>query len=103
MVIEQLIGLVRFHKKNGLSYGMMANDEGTRPPILLIQLIQYSRNLPINALVKLTYLRCNALFNKRGREVSAMLASSQVYTQMLNNTIEDTQRKANTHSILEFN
>ena len=34
-------------------------------------------------LVKLTYLRCNALFNKKGREVVVMLASGQVYAQVL--------------------
>ncbi|KAG5077421.1 hypothetical protein JHK82_056116 [Glycine max] len=54
-------------------------------------------NLPISALVKSTYRRCNALFDKRGREVTTMLTSSKVYTQVLNKVIKDTQRKANAH------
>ncbi|KAG5059883.1 hypothetical protein JHK87_000912 [Glycine soja] len=61
-----------------------------------------SRNLPIGALVKSTYLRCNALFNKRGRKTATMLASGHVYKQVLNKAIEDAQRKANTHAVLEF-
>ena len=48
-------------------------------------------------LVKLTYLRCNALFNKRAREAATMLESGQVYMQVLNKAIKDTQRKANAH------
>ena len=64
--------------------------------------LKKSRNLPISALVKSTYVRCNALFNKRGREVATMLASSQVYTQVLNNAIEDAPRKANVHIVLKF-
>jgi len=64
--------------------------------------IKISRNLPIGALVKSTYLRCNALFNKRGREAATMLASGQVYTQVLNKVIEDAQRKANAHTVREF-
>ena len=58
--------------------------------------------MPINVLVKLTYLRCNALFNERGREVVTTLTSSQVYTQVLNKAMEDAQRKANSHIILKF-
>ncbi|KAG4935851.1 hypothetical protein JHK85_050770 [Glycine max] len=102
MVIEQLIGSSRFCKKNRVSHGMVANDGDTWPSILLSRLIWYPRNFPINALVKSTYLRCNALFNKRGREVATMLASSQVYTQVLNNVIEDAPRKANVHIVLKF-
>ena len=49
--------------------------------------------MSIYALVKSTYLRCNALFNKRGKEVATMLASSQVYTQVLNKVIEDAQKR----------
>jgi len=66
-------------------------------------ILKKSRNLPIGALVKLTYLRCNALFNKGGREVEVMLACGQVYTQVLKKAIDDTQRKTNTHIVLEFN
>ncbi|KAH1161954.1 hypothetical protein GYH30_000713 [Glycine max] len=32
-------------------------------------------------LVKSTYVRCNALFNKRGREAATMLAFGQVYME----------------------
>jgi len=58
--------------------------------------------MSIYALVKSTYLRCNALFNKRGKEVATMLASSQVYTQVLNKVIEDAQKRQ-ALTILEFN
>jgi len=51
---------------------------------LMNSVLDKSRNLPIGALVKSTYLRCNALFSKRGREAAIMLASGQVYTQLLN-------------------
>ena len=69
----------------------------------LINLIpKKTQNLQISALVKPTYIRCNALFNQRGREVTTMLTSSQVYTQVLNKVIEDTQRKANAHIVLKF-
>ncbi|KAL5191576.1 hypothetical protein HKD37_04G010838 [Glycine soja] len=54
------------------------------------------------ALVKSTYVRCNALLNKRGREVTIMLASDQVYTKVLNKATEEALRKANTHNVLEF-
>jgi len=64
--------------------------------------IKRTRNLPISALVKSTYRRCNALFDKRGKEVTTMLTSSQVYKQVLNKVIEDTQRKANAHIVLKF-
>ena len=65
--------------------------------------LKKSRNLPISALVKSPYLRCNALFNKRGRKATTMLASGQVYTQVLNKAIGDTQRKTKAHTVLEFN
>jgi len=39
----------------------------------------------------------------RGREVTKMVISSQVYKQVLNKDIEDKHRKANAHIILEFN
>jgi len=42
------------------------------------------------------------LFNKRGRKTATMLASGHVYKQVLNKAIEDAQRKANTHAVLEF-
>ena len=58
--------------------------------------------MPIGALVKSTYVRCNALLNKRGREVTIMLASDQVYTKVLNKATEEALRKANTHNVLEF-
>jgi len=61
---------------------------------LINSILKKSRNMPINVLVKLTYLRCNALSNERGREVVTTLTSSQVYTHVLNNVIEDAQRKA---------
>ena len=102
MLTEELIGSGRFHEKNGLSHGMVADDGGTWPPILLSWLISYSKNLPIGALVKSTYVRCNALLNKRGREVTIMLASDQVYTKVLNKATEEALRKANTHNVLEF-
>ncbi|RZC20229.1 hypothetical protein D0Y65_006892 [Glycine soja] len=54
-------------------------------------------------LVKSTYVSCNALFNKGGRKVVTMLASGQVYMEVLNKVIKDTLRMANTHNILEFN
>ncbi|KHN18280.1 hypothetical protein glysoja_035711 [Glycine soja] len=64
----------------------------------------------INSVLKKSANRCaskinisNALFNKRGREDITILASSQVYTQVLNKAIEDAYRKTNTHTILEFN
>jgi len=59
--------------------------------------LKKSRNLSISVLVKSIYLRCNALFNKREREVAIMLAFVLVYTQVLNKYIKDAQRKANTH------
>ena len=62
--------------------------------------LKKSRNLPIGVLVKSTYVRCNALFNKRGKEVTTMLASGQVYIEILNKVIEDALRKANTHNVL---
>ena len=73
MMTEQLIGLVRFHEKDGLSHEMVADDGGTWPPILLSRLIRYSRNLPIVALVKSTCVRCNALFNKEGEKAQQCL------------------------------
>ncbi|KAL5172809.1 hypothetical protein HKD37_16G045483 [Glycine soja] len=45
--------------------------------------------------------RCNALFNKRGREAATMLASGQVYREVLNKAIEHALRKANNHNVLE--
>ena len=102
MLTKQLIGSARFHEKNGLSHRMVADNEGTWPPILLSRLNWYSRNLLIGAVVKSTYLRCNALFNKRGREVATMFASGQFYVQVLNKVIKDAQRKANVHIVLEF-
>ena len=36
-------------------------------------------------------------------EVATILASGQVYMQVLNKAIKDTQRKAKAHTILEFN
>lgn len=56
----------------------------------------------ICALVKSTYTRCNALFNQRGKEVTSMITSGQVYGQILNNAMEDTQRKTNSQIVLEF-
>jgi len=102
MLTEQLIGSGRFHEKNELLHWMMADDGGSWPPILLSRLIRYSRNLQIGVLVKSTYVRCNTLFNKRGREAVAMLASGQVCTKVLNKVIEDARRKKNAHNILEF-
>ena len=75
----------------------------TNPAELINLVLKKLRNLPISALVKSTYIKCNALFNKRGREVATMVISSQVYTQVLNKVIEDKHRKTNTHIILEFN
>ena len=73
----------------------------------LVELINFilkkSRNLLIGELVKSTYVSCNALFNKGGRKVVTMLASGQVYMEVLNKVIKDTLRMANTHNILEFN
>ena len=46
--------------------------------------------------------REDALLNKRGREVVATLTFDQVYMQVLNKVIKDTQRKANTHIVLKF-
>ena len=62
-----------------------------------------SRILSIGARVKSSYLRCNALFNKRGKKTATMHASGQVYTQVLNKAIGDTQRKTKAHTVLEFN
>ena len=42
------------------------------------------------------------MFNKGGREAATMLASDKVYTKVLNKTIEDALRKANTHNVLKF-
>ena len=61
-----------------------------------------TRNLPISALVKSTYIGYNALFNQSGREVALMITYGQVYTQVLNMAMEDTQRKINSHIVLEF-
>ena len=69
---------------------------------LINSVLKKSRNLPIDALVKSTYLRCNALFNKRVREATIILASGQVYMQVLNMVIEDARRKENIHIVLEF-
>ena len=65
-------------------------------------IVKKSRNLPIGVLVKSTYVRCNALFNERGREATRMLAFDQVYTKVLSKVIEDALKKANTHNVLEF-
>ena len=71
--------------------------------VKLINLIlKKSKKISIGELVKSIYLRCNALFNKRGREVTSMLAYDQVYTQVLNEVIEDARRKENAHTIFEF-
>ena len=64
--------------------------------------LKKTRNLPINILVKSTYLRCNNLFNQRGREVKAMIRSDHAYTEIINKAMEDAQRKANSHHVLEF-
>ncbi|KAH1228559.1 hypothetical protein GmHk_10G028537 [Glycine max] len=53
----------------------------TNPTKLINMILKKSINLPIGALVKSTYLRCNALFNKRGTEATTMLASRQLYMQ----------------------
>ena len=45
--------------------------------------------MSIGELVKSTYVRCNALFNKNGREATTMLAFGQVYIEVLNKVIED--------------
>ena len=37
------------------------------------------------------------------REATTILASDQVYTEVLNKVIEDALRKANTYNVLEFN
>ena len=74
----------------------------TNPVDSINSILKKSRNLSIGALIKLTYVRCNALFNKGGRESTTMFASDQVYTKVLNKAIRDTQRKANAHTILEF-
>lgn len=50
----------------------------------------------------MTYLRCNNLFNQRGREVEAVTRYGHVYTKILNRAMEDVQRKANSHHVLEF-
>ena len=59
-------------------------------------------NIPICALVKSTYTRCNTLFNQRGKEVASMITSGQVYTQVVNKAMEDAQRKKNYNIVLEF-
>ena len=56
----------------------------------------------VSELVKSTYLRCNNLFNQRGREVEAVTRYGHVYTKILNRAMEDVQRKANSHHVLEF-
>ena len=102
MLTEQLIGSTRFHEINELLHGMMA-DNGAHDNQSCPVNYFGTRNLPIGALIKSRYLWCNALFNKRGREVATILASGQVYMQALNKGIEDAQREANTHTIIEFN
>ncbi|KAG5048747.1 hypothetical protein JHK85_009850 [Glycine max] len=64
--------------------------------------LKKSRNMLIGALVKPTFVRCNALFNKKGREVTTILASGQVYKEVQNKIIEDALRKENTHNFIEF-
>ena len=56
---------------------------------LINSVLKKSRNLPISAVVKSTYIRCNELFNKKGREVATILTSDQVYTKTLNKDIEN--------------
>ena len=53
-------------------------------------------------MIKSTYRRCNALLNQRGRKVTTINAFDQVYTQVLNKAMEDTQRKTNSYIDLEF-
>ncbi|KAG5095158.1 hypothetical protein JHK84_050746 [Glycine max] len=43
--------------------------------------------------------KCNALFNKSGREATTMIASGQVYMEVLNKAINDTQRKENADTL----
>jgi len=74
----------------------------TNLPELINSILKKSRNSPIGAPVKSTYVSRNALFNKRGREVPKLLASGQVYMEVLNKAIKDALRKANTHNVLEF-
>jgi len=64
--------------------------------------LKKTQNLPMSTLVKSTYTRCNALFNQRGREATTMITFGQIYTQVLSKTMEDTQRKVNSHIVLEF-
>ena len=47
------------------------------------------RNFPICALVKSTYIRCNTLFNQRGREVATMITYGQVYMQVPDKAMEN--------------
>ena len=70
---------------------------------LINSILKKSRNLPIGALVKSTYVRCNALFNERRRKTATMLTSGKVCMKILNKTIEDAHRKENTQTTLEFN
>ncbi|KAG4965240.1 hypothetical protein JHK85_040215 [Glycine max] len=84
MLTEQLIGSTRFHEINELLHGMMA-DNGAHDNQSCPVNYFGTRNLPI------------------GREVATILASGQVYMQALNKGIEDAQREANTHTIIEFN
>jgi len=46
------------------------------------------QNLPICALVKSIYIKCNTLFNQRGREITIMITFDQIYTQVLNKTMK---------------
>ncbi|KAL5190483.1 hypothetical protein HKD37_04G009913 [Glycine soja] len=100
MLIEQLIGLVRFYEKNRLLHGMGHMTTNLVESINLV--LKKSRNMLIGALVKPTFVRCNALFNKKGREVTTILASGQVYKEVQNKIIEDALRKENTHNFIEF-
>ena len=42
------------------------------------------------------------MLNKRGREITIMLASSQVCTEVLNRVIKGIPKKENTHNVFEF-
>ena len=71
MVIEQLIGSASeiLQEKWILAWdgGRRWGHMTTNPAELINLVLKKLRNLPISALVKSTYIKCNALFNKRER------------------------------------
>lgn len=61
-----------------------------------------TRNLPITTLVSAIYYRMTTLFAKRGAQWSAMLNSSQIFTENCMEVMKEETIKSNTHQVSVF-